>query len=296
MFSQAEIDVLKQKSIVGYLDSIGMKPTKRTHGKVIRYISPFREEKEGSFYVYPATNTWNDFGAGKGGSIIQLVMECEKVSFRKACEILSEGKIKEREALPPRQNEEPAIKILYSCEIKSGWLKQFLSYRAIPLDIASKYCKQLRIELKRDDGSTYRKTVIGFPSDKKGWEMRNAKTKISNSPKYLSTINPGKSKAFVVEGFFDMLSLLTLYGYRDDYTYIVLNSASFVSYLPAKSFDFIVYLSDRDVAGDRVLEELKKETKVYDKRYIFAPHKDLNAYLMAKRERGLYKRELLQML
>jgi hypothetical protein len=296
MYSQSDIDSIKQKSCVEYLEVSGYRP-KSTQGRTYKFIAPWRNESSPSLHVYKNTNTFTDWGdRTKSGSIIQLCMAVEGVSFRKACEILSNGEIRKQEPLPQRQNEEPAIKILYSCEIKSGWLKQFLSYRAIPLDIASKYCKQLRIELKRDDGSTYRKTVIGFPSDKKGWEMRNPRTKISNSPKYLSTINPGKSKAFVVEGFFDMLSLLTLYGYKDDYTYIVLNSASFVSYLPAKSFDLIVYLSDRDAAGDRVLEELKKETKVEDKRYIFAPHKDLNAYLMAKRERGLYKRELLQML
>lgn len=296
MYSQDQIELIKTKSCVDFLESRGHKP-KSVQGRTVKFLAPWRNEDTPSLHIYKNTNTFTDWGdREKSGSIIQLCMAFDNVSFGKACDILSEGKFKEREALPARQDSEPAIKILYSCDIQSAWLKQFLSYRSIPVEIASKYCKQLRIELKRDDDSTYHKTVIGFPSDKKGWEMRNARTKISNSPKFLSTINPGKAKAVVVEGFFDILSLFTLYGYHDEYTYIILNSASFVSYLPAKSFDLIVYLGDLDSSGQRVLDELKKEAKVEDKRYIFAPHKDLNAYLMAKRERGLYKRELLQML
>lgn len=295
MYEQSQIDNLKKKSIVAYLDSIGMKPTKMTHGKVIRYISPFRQEKEGSFYVYPQTGTWYDFGAGKGGSIIQLVMECEKVSFGKACEILSEGKFKEREPLPPR-SQEPAIRILYTSDITSEWLRQYITKRAIDLEVAKKYLRQARIELKRDDNTPYRKTVLAFENDKKGFEFRNSKSKLGNSPKYLTTINKGKKNLLLFEGAFDWLSFVTLYGEPHDKTIIVLNSVSFISYIDFKLFDSCDFYCDNDDSGSRTLEVVKAQVPTKDMRNTFYPQKDLNEWIMKKRERGLYKRELLQML
>jgi hypothetical protein len=296
MYSQSDIDSIKQKSCVEYLEVSGYRP-KSTQGRTYKFIAPWRNESSPSLHVYKNTNTFTDWGdRTKSGSIIQLCMAVEGVSFRKACEILSNGEIRKQEPLPQRQNEEPAIKILYSCEIKSEWLKQFLSYRAIPLDIASKYCKQLRIELKRDDGSTYRKTVIGFPSDKKGWEMRNAKTKISNSPKYLTTINKGNKDLLLFEGFIDFLSFITLYGEPHDKTIIVLNSVSFISYVDFKLFDSCEFWCDSDPSGDRTLEVVKAQVPTKDMRYLFQGSKDLNEFLMKKKSYGLYKRELMQML
>jgi len=94
--SQSEIDLIKQRDIVSYLDACGFKPVRRHNGKAIKYISPLRAETDGSFYAYPETGTWYDFGSGKGGSIIQLCMEMNGVSFGKACDILSGGKLPER--------------------------------------------------------------------------------------------------------------------------------------------------------------------------------------------------------
>jgi DNA primase len=60
-------------------------------GRNLVGCSPFREELEPSFIVTPEKNLWNDMGAGgEGGDTIQLVMKMEKVSFRRACEILRE--------------------------------------------------------------------------------------------------------------------------------------------------------------------------------------------------------------
>lgn len=63
---------------------------KRT-GRNLVARSPWREEAEPSFIVTPEKNLWNDMGAGgEGGDTIKLVMRMEKVSFRRACEILRE--------------------------------------------------------------------------------------------------------------------------------------------------------------------------------------------------------------
>ena len=52
------------------------------------YLSPLREEQDASFKVDYTQNLWYDFGAGRGGSIIDLVMEIEKCNFQQAVERL----------------------------------------------------------------------------------------------------------------------------------------------------------------------------------------------------------------
>jgi hypothetical protein len=296
MFSQTEIDQLKQKDCTQYLESVGYRP-KSTHGKTVKYLAPWRNESSPSLHVYKNTNTFTDWGdRTKSGSVIQLCMAVEGVSFGKACEILSNGEIRNRPKLPPRQSDEPAIKLLYSTSIQSAWLCQYLAFRCIDLEVARKYCRQYRIELKRDDGTAYRKTAIGFSNDKGGVEFRSAKAKISNSPKYLTTINKGNKDLLLFEGFIDFLSFITLYGEPHDKTIIVLNSVSFISYVDFKLFDSCDFWCDSDSSGDRILEVVKAQVPTKDMRYLFAGSKDLNEFLMKKRERGLYKRELLQML
>ena len=192
-FSQQDIDKIKEKSCVSYLASRGYKP-KSTRGRTYKYIRPWGGESTPSVHIYLESNTFVDFGDKKiSGSVIQLCMAVESVDFHKACEILMGNELPSKKIEEFAVRESP-IKILYSSSIQSNWLKQFLAYRAIPLTIANQYCKQLRISIEREDGPPYLKTVIGFPSDKGGWEMRNAKTKISNSPKYISTINKGGIK------------------------------------------------------------------------------------------------------
>jgi hypothetical protein len=52
--------------------------------------NPFRAEKEpsNSLFYYKAQNRWTDFGSGKSGSIIDLVMAKENCSFVDACKFL----------------------------------------------------------------------------------------------------------------------------------------------------------------------------------------------------------------
>ena len=45
---------------------------------------PFHGEREGSLKVYPGNGGWNCFGCGRGGSVIDFVMEHENCDFRTA--------------------------------------------------------------------------------------------------------------------------------------------------------------------------------------------------------------------
>lgn len=61
----------------------------RARGKDLAACCPFHAEKEPSFIVSPNKNLWNCLGGCGGGDNLQLVMRCEKVSFRRAAEKLA---------------------------------------------------------------------------------------------------------------------------------------------------------------------------------------------------------------
>lgn len=60
--------------LVDYLFSLGFTP-KKIRGNDHWYLSPLRDEKEASFKVNRSKNVWYDHGSGKGGSVIDFVMQ-----------------------------------------------------------------------------------------------------------------------------------------------------------------------------------------------------------------------------
>ncbi len=63
-----------QIDMVDYLNAIGYQPQK-IRGNDYWYYSAFREEKKASFKVNKSKNVWYDHGHGKGGRLIDFVME-----------------------------------------------------------------------------------------------------------------------------------------------------------------------------------------------------------------------------
>lgn len=61
----------------------------RREGKTYKALCPFHGEKNPSFTIYPATNSWYCFGCGKGGDIIALVRELDGLTFVEAIEQLA---------------------------------------------------------------------------------------------------------------------------------------------------------------------------------------------------------------
>lgn len=78
---------LKKINLIDFLSSHNISPlTNPQNGKngMFWYHSPLHEEKTPSFKVNTILNTWYDFGIGKGGSIIDFVMELKKTSIKEA--------------------------------------------------------------------------------------------------------------------------------------------------------------------------------------------------------------------
>ena len=72
-----------QVDLVEYLNSIRYQPQKIS-GHNYWYLSPLRNEKHASFKVDRSKNVWYDHGIGKGGSLIDFVIEFYKVDVSEA--------------------------------------------------------------------------------------------------------------------------------------------------------------------------------------------------------------------
>lgn len=86
------IQYIKLIPIRDFLAKRGITP-KQENTRYGFYLSPLREEQDASFKVDYLQNLWYDFGAGRGGSIIDLVMEVERCNFQQAIERLQNVKV-----------------------------------------------------------------------------------------------------------------------------------------------------------------------------------------------------------
>jgi hypothetical protein len=85
MYSKQQVAEARSRSIVEYLDKVGVSLERR--GGRYKCRSPFSEDRNPSFYVYPE-NAFYDFSNGFGGDVISLVMAIEEVSFTTAVDRL----------------------------------------------------------------------------------------------------------------------------------------------------------------------------------------------------------------
>ena len=83
-----ELDELKRSTdLAALVRSKGIEL--KSHGaKDLCGLSPFTDEKTPSFIVTPGKNLWHCMSSGKGGSVIDFVMQYDGVSFREAVELL----------------------------------------------------------------------------------------------------------------------------------------------------------------------------------------------------------------
>lgn len=54
-------------------------------------VCPFHGDHDASLKVYSGSGGWHCFGCGKGGSVIDFVMESEHCNFRQAVRLISDG-------------------------------------------------------------------------------------------------------------------------------------------------------------------------------------------------------------
>jgi hypothetical protein len=158
-------------------------------------------------------------------------------------------------------------------------LEQYLISRRIPIATAKTFCKEVHYECQ---GKKY--FALGLVNKSGGWELRNKYFKGSSSPKDLSLFTHGRPKLAVVEGMFDLLSLVVKSPtIQDTHDLMVLNSISQADKAAPiidnyKTIDF--YL-DNDSGGrtlsEKLVEEYPNSTDHSDE---YKGFKDLNEWLI----------------
>lgn len=273
-----------------YLSEKGILPVK-DRGYYGMYHSPFREDHNASLKVDYNQNVWYDFGTGEGGSLIDLVMKMNKVTFYEAATMLE----KEHSNLSLfsfhgnnnpisdiRTKQEPAISIQKIQALTNPALIDYLKERKINIETANHHCAEIHYLV---GGKPY--FAVGFKNDSGGYELRNKYFKGCTS-KDITSAKIGRDHCQLFEGFMDYLTFLTMKNWqRSPVDLIVLNS---LTNLPKvkETLSFYRTIStflDNDEAGKRAVEELKTVCKeVNDQSVFYSKHKDLNEYLCRKSE------------
>ena len=276
------IEEAKENNMVDYLSSLGIEPSK-IKSNDYWYLSPLRDEKTPSFKVNRKLNRWYDHGLGKGGNIVDFGIAYHQCSISDFLNKLSNNFSFQQSMIHPVKlmiEPEHKIHILGDFSLISYPLLRYLQQRRIPIEIADKYCREVRYEL---GGKTY--YGIGFKNDSGGFEIRNPYFKASNSPKDITTFKNGSKEAVVFEGFIDFLSFRALHknlpGNSQDF--VILNSASFFE--RARPFmedhQAIHLYLDRDASGQNLSERaLSMSTKYSDESNLYKNYKDLNDWMV----------------
>ncbi|MBI3343237.1 DNA primase, partial [Candidatus Gottesmanbacteria bacterium] len=84
----SDIDEVKARTNI--IDIISARVTLKKAGRHWKALCPFHSEKTPSFIVSPERQSWKCFGCGKGGSVLDFIMEYEHVDFVEALETLAE--------------------------------------------------------------------------------------------------------------------------------------------------------------------------------------------------------------
>ena len=265
-----------------YLLRRGLHPHRETatHGM---FLSPLRKERTPSFSVRYDKGLWYDFGLGEGGTLLQLVMRLEGCGMAEAIQHLRKGSADEVpfQPLPTAlTREDSPLRILGVGEIRHPALIGYLRERGIDLAVAGALCREVHYAV-----GERRFFAIGFRNDAGGWELRSPQFKGSSAPKTITTFDRHGDTALLFEGFFDLLSYLTLqHEPTPTADTAVLNSVvNLPRALPflARHVTILAFL-DNDEAGRLALERLRNAlpgATVIDRAESYRAHKDLNESL-----------------
>lgn len=281
-YSDRQIEILRETSMVAILADLGYSTVKSANGL---YLSPFREESNGSLHINDHLHVWCDHGgydprsrSGKpGGDTISFVQTLRGCSFREALDYLASFNpsitpISEEERT--RRSEENRESRVSVTAVEDIWRRDLLEYavgrRLIPADLLKAYCSQVRYRIGDSGRDLY---AIGFPNRAGGWVLRNGSSRglskfctkgdvtvIDASGEFRTAdITPSSDKVAVFEGFFDFLSWMAWNSLREPtLDVVVLNSTSNLSHAAAYIAGHLKIASylDNDPTGRKATEVL----------------------------------------
>ncbi len=265
-------------SVMETLAKFGHFPVKESK-KEAWFLSILRSETQASFKVSKELNRWYDHSTGIGGNSIDLIVKIKHCTVKEALEFLNNGI--SYFSFHQQANFKKAaskIQILKVSEIKHPALIQYLNSRNISLVTARIYCKEVRYQFNGDEYF-----AIGLQNEKDGWELRNKYFKNSSSPKSYTYLKKYGKHLFVIEGMFDLLSIIELKNIDTRYCdIIILNSISFIKHVVKKfkEYENVHLFLDNDSSGKKNADLLTKNyTNAIDNSCVYKKFKDLNELL-----------------
>lgn len=289
-------EIARNICIVQTLAKFGHSPSRKTE-KEAWFLSPFRTESQASFKVDLRINRWFDHGAGKGGNVIDLIMQLKGISVKETLSILDSSNLfsfHQQPILNKEEIESNDYEVLSRKEISAPALIEYLRLRFIPLNIARQYCCEIHYKIKNKNYF-----AIAFKNNQKGFETRNKYFKGCLGKKAITSIENDSQMVCVFEGFFDFLSYLILYKKNEkDEDYIICNSTALVSKVIPKlaKYKMVLLCLDNDQNGLKCKEILKRSHhNVLDCSSAWKEFKDINECLIETRKNEKKKRKLLWM-
>ncbi len=201
---------------------------------------------------------WHDFGSGKGGSWIDLLMEFYDWDYLTAVRFLRERYLEgEHLSFPERPKPTPAgrsFKLVKESSVSHPALVRYLRGRKI--EKIPEWLRELHYEVR---GKRY--FGLAVKTAKGGWAVRNPLGKWTLGKNSYSLIKRGSSTLAVFEGLFDALSWEQLEPIKADL--LILNStANLKGAFPViESYSTVITALDNDEAGELARREIEKRVE-----------------------------------
>jgi len=278
----------KDISVMSVMSRAGYKPVRETNSRA-QFLSPFRAENNPSLVVNKVKNTWKDWGdADLHGDSIDLMMKLDGCEFTDALtKLLNDEHTLSRHVPVKEEDIEPhGLDILANNDITNPYLIEYGKSRGISPDLLSLYCREITFCFRKTPNFIHH--ALGFENDRGGFELRNEKHKIGNSPKTWRTVKSvgNKQSCDVFEGFFDFLSHLQLNGWNapvhDSY---ILNSLVYCPFVVpiVNSRRSVNLYFDNDVAAKRYIKDYFQGRQYHIMGQLVYPnHEDYNEFVKHK--------------
>lgn len=123
MITRATIDRILQTAVIE--EVVGEFVQLKRSGSAYKGLSPFSREKTPSFFVVPSKNIFKDFSSGKGGNVVDFVMEHEKLTFPEALRWLAAKYNIDIEEDAPNEQEQAQKSEREQLSIVTEWASRF---------------------------------------------------------------------------------------------------------------------------------------------------------------------------
>ena len=220
--------------------------------------------------------------------MIDLICKLKQCSVKEALEFIGEDKrsffFQQQPSFKVEQQDRIVIQEVQ--ELSHYALKGYLKSRYISIENSKKFIKEVHYQFK--DKQYF---AIGLKNDSGGWELRNKYYKNCSSPKDVTHVKNGNDKLIVLEGIFDLLSILeTDKRLETQYDLLVMNSTAFVSKAreTMKNYKEIHLCLDTDANGERTTKKLMEHfNNCFNKSGLYKDFKDVNNWLIQRAKKGL---------